>query len=73
MLATRSRGVVTGTPGYVQVRYHDTVDIVAKTVRLPGELAERLRVIAFQRRASQSSIIIRAVQAEVDRLEGEGQ
>ena len=55
------------------MRYHDTVNFVAKTVRLPGELAERLRVIAFQRRASQASIIIRAVEAEVERLEGKGQ
>lgn len=51
------------------MRYHDTVETFAKTVRLPRDLYERLRLVAFAHRVSQASIITEAVRRELDRLE----
>jgi predicted transcriptional regulator len=43
----------------------------AKTVRLPSDLTERLRILAFKHRVSQASLIVEAVSAHLDRLEAD--
>lgn len=46
-------------------------DTQAKTVRMPGDLYERLRRVAFERRTYQNDIIVSALRRELDRLEKE--
>jgi len=43
----------------------------ATTLRLPEDLAERLRLIAFLERRPQSTIIVEALEARVSDLEAE--
>ena len=45
------------------------MDYQAKTVRLPEDLAERLRIAAFKLRVSQASLIVIALAAYLDQLE----
>ena len=42
------------------------MDAVAKTVRLPLDVAERLRVLAFTRRKPQSVMVVEALRRYLD-------
>jgi hypothetical protein len=46
-------------------------EVKAQTVRIPGPLAERLRVTAFMRRVTQTSLILQALTELLDRLDKE--
>ena len=51
-----------------QDRYHDVMTRKATTVRLPDELAETADVVARAQGVSVNSLIIGALQIEVDRV-----
>ncbi|MCU1496240.1 MAG: hypothetical protein JWM47_193 [Acidimicrobiales bacterium] len=48
--------------------YHDVMTRKATTVRLPAELAETAEVVARARGVSVNTLILDALQAEVDRV-----
>jgi predicted DNA-binding protein len=48
-----------------------SMDVTPKTLRLPNEMAERLRQVAFDRRVTQTALMLEALERYLSEPKGE--